>query len=175
MVPFTLIADADPLILNVVPDPESQYTRVEFLNAVVTGIPERDGDAEDNRAMPAPALMFRDDRGREISIIVRRDEARAFKDVLERHPERTTVHELVLALMRKLEIQLIGTFVYDLEEYRYLAKLRLKMPRTGDVMEMACRSSDAILLSVMTERPIYIKSNLMDEFSISMSEIFGQR
>lgn len=175
MIPFTSLLQPEPLAINHTPDPECNYTRIQFLNAVITGVPDREGEGQEMHGMPAPALLFKDTGGREITILIRKDEARTVKDVLEGHPERATVYELVVALLGGLDMELIGTFVYDLADLRYLSKLRLKNARTGDIIEMECRPSDAILLSLLGKRPVYIKSTLMEEFSIDLNEIFAAR
>lgn len=175
MIPFASQLQTEPVLSKQLPDPETEYTQVQFLNVVITGIPTQGGDGDANWTIPTPALMFRDNRGREISIIVRQEEARTFKEILEGHPERAALHELLVALLGKLEVQIAGTFVHDLADYRYLSKLRLKIARDGQVVELACRSSDAILLSILSNSPIYVKSKLMDEFSIDITEILGQR
>lgn len=165
----------EPLLSKQLPDPETEYTKVQFLNVVITGIPTREGDGAETRAISTPALMFKDGRGREISIIVRKDEARTFKNVLERHPERAAVYELLVALLGKLDIEILGTFVHDLTDYRYLSKLRLKMAGDGEAVELACRPSDAILLSILSDSPIYVKNEFMEEFSVDITEIVSGR
>lgn len=156
------------------PDPETKYTRVWFLNVVITGgIPDFEGGRAEDGAISTPsfpAVMLKDS-SRVISIIVRKDEARNIKDVLERHPDRATVYELLVTVLRKMHIETKGTFVHSLRSYRYLAKLRFKMPGNGEVVELACRPSDAILLSILSDSPIYVRNELMEEFSIDISEI----
>ncbi|MBI5029399.1 MAG: bifunctional nuclease family protein [Chloroflexi bacterium] len=159
-------------------EPETEYTLVQFQNVVITGIPTQpthEGDEAANWTVPTPALMFKDGRGREISIIIRQEEARTFKEVLEGHPERALLYDLLTALLGKLNIRIEGTFVHDLTDYRYLAKLRLKMQGDDQRMELACRPSDGLLLSILSNCPIYVKNELMDEFSIDIAEILGQR
>ncbi len=118
--------------------------------------------------------MLEDRRRRTISVLVSKNEAHAIKNVLEKHPDRATVYEMQVTLLRKLRIEIAGTFVYDIENYRYLSKLRLKLPGKGELVELACRPSEAILLSILSKRPIYVKNTLMDEFSVDIAEIPGQ-
>ena len=153
------------------PDPETEYTRVWFLNVVITGIPDLEGGKAEGSVIPTPAIMLKDCGKRVISIIVRKDEARNIKNVLERHADRATIYELLLTVLRKMHIEIKGTFVYNVRGYRYLAKLRFKLPGNGEVEELACRPSDAILLSILSDSPIYMKNELMEECSIDISEI----
>jgi len=159
------------------PELEAKYTRVWFLNVVITGIPDSKGGsrAEEDLILPTPAIILKDCGQRVISIIVRKDEARNIKDVLEKHPDRGTVYELLLSVLRKMHIEIKGTFVHSVREYRYLAKLHLKMPGNGEVVDLACRPSDAILLSILSDSPIYVKNELMEEYSIDISEISRPR
>ena len=158
------------------PELEAKYTRVWFLNVVITGIPDLEGGtAEEGLVIPTPAIMLKDCGQRVISIIVRKDEARNIKDVLEKHPDHATVYELLLSVLRKMHIEIKGTFVHNVREYRYLAKLHLKMPGNGEVVALACRPSDAILLSILSDSPIYVKNELMKEYSIDISEISRPR
>lgn len=160
-----------PVFLKQLLDPENKYTRVWFLNVVITGIPDLEGGKAEGSVIPTPAIMLKDCGKRVISIIVRKDEARNIKDVLEKHTDRATVYELLVTLFRKMLIEIKGTFVYNVRDYRYLAKLRFKLPGNGEVVELACRPSDAILLSILSDSPIYVRNELMEECSIDISEI----
>lgn len=157
--------------LKHLPEPETKYARVWFLNVVITGIPDLGGGSAEGLLIPTPAIMLKDCGQRVISIIVRKDEVRNIKDVLEKHPDRATVYELLLTVLRKMHIEIKGTFVHSVRELRYLAKLHLKMPGNGEVVELACRPSDAILLSILSNSPIYMKNELMEECSVNISEI----
>ena len=153
------------------PHPEAKYTRVWFLNVVITGIRDLEGGRAEGLVIPTPAIMLKDSGTRVISIIVRKDEARNIKDVLERRPDRATVYELLVALLRRMHIEIKGTFVHNVRNFRYLARLHLKMPGNGEVVELACRPSDAVLLSILSDSPIYMRNELMEECSIDISEI----
>ncbi len=156
-------------------DPEAKYTRAWFLNVVMTAIPNLSGDTADGSSIPTPAVMLKDHGRRVISIIIRKDEARNIKDVLEKHRDRATVYELLLDVLKRMHIEVKGTFLYNVRNYRYLARLCLKIPGDGEVVELPSRPSDAILLSILSDSPIYVKNELMEEFSIDMSEIPRQR
>jgi bifunctional DNase/RNase len=172
---FASLLQTEPFCSEHLPDPGTEYTQVQFENVVITGIPDREGNGEETRGVPAPALMFKDDRGREICIVVRKDEARAVVQVLERQPDRPTVYEVFVTLLKKMGTEIIGTYVHDLTDYRYHSKLRLKMSQDDQVAELACRPSDAILLSILSGSPIYIKNEFMEEFSVNITEILGGR
>lgn len=178
MIPFASQLQTESVLFKRVPDSETEYTQVEFLNVVITGIPAQpvqEGDDARNWTIPTPALMFKDGRGRQFSIIIKQEEARTLKEVLEGRPERAALYELLVALLGKLDIPIIGTFVHDLTDYGYLSKVRLKMAGDGEVVELACRPSDAVMVSILSNSPIYVKNELMDEFSVDIAEILGER
>ena len=133
------------------------------------------GSETEIRSTPHPVLMLKDRKSRAISVLVSRNEVHAIRDVLETQPDRIMVYEMQLALLKKLHVKIVGTYVYDIESYTYLSKLRLKLPEKGELVELACRSSEAILLSILSHSPIYVKNELMDEFSVDLSEILGER
>ena len=158
------------------PDSEAEYTRVWFLNVVITGIPDLEGGTTGERVvMPTPAIMLKDSGTRVISIIVKKDEARTIKDVMEKHPDRPKIYELLVSILKKAHIEIKGAFVYNVRNWRYLARLRFKMPGEKRVFELACRPSDALLISVLSDNPIYVRNELMEEVSIDTSEIPRQR
>jgi bifunctional DNase/RNase len=154
------------------PDSEAEYTRVWFLNVVITGIPDLEGGTKGERiVMPTPAIMLKDSGKRVLSIIVKKDEARTIKDVIEKNPDRPKIYELLVSILKKAHVEIKGTFVYNVRNWRYLARLRFKMPRDNKVSELACRPSDALLVSILSDSPIYISNELMEEVSIDTSEI----
>ncbi len=153
---------------------EIDFTRVWFLNVVITGIPDM-GDGTDPRVVPTPALMLQDCEKRQISIIVGKDEAHTFKEVLEKHPNRTSIYETFVALLKMMHAEILGTFVHGLKDYRYLSKLRLRLSGSAEVAELDCRPSDAILLSVLSDSPIYMRNNFLEEFSVNVAEILQPR
>jgi bifunctional DNase/RNase len=155
---------------------EEKYTRVWFLNVVITGIPDLEGGTTGERVvMPTPAVLLKDSGKRVISIIVKKDEARIIKDVIEKNPDRPKIYELLVSILKKAHVEIKGAFVYNVRKWRYLTRLRLKMPGEDKVFELACRPSDALLVSILNDSPIYISNELMEEISIDTSEIPRQR
>lgn len=120
--------------------------------------------------IPTPAIMLKD-YGRIISIIVTKEEARNMKSVLEGQQEQPGACEVIASLVRSTGTEMKGTFIYGVQDYHYLSKLCFKRPDRVDVEEVNCKPSDAILISVLTDSPIYVRSDLMDEFSVGISEI----
>jgi uncharacterized protein len=74
---------------------------------------------------------------------------------------RPQTHELLSAVIEKLEGKLERILINDLQDHTFFAKLVIR--QNGRTVEVDSRPSDAIALGVAHNVPIYVSEHVMDE------------
>lgn len=107
---------------------------------------------------------------RKIPIIVGTFEAQAIATEIEGiTPQRPLTHDLLVAVLAGLDVELKEVLIYDLQNGVFFARLLLH--KAGLISEIDARTSDAIAIALRTKSPIYIESHLMDEIGVEEKEL----
>jgi len=99
---------------------------------------------------------------RAFPIVIGSSEAFAIDRRLKGQPTpRPQTHELLAAVIDKLEGQLERILINDLQEHTFFARLVIR--HAGKTVEIDCRPSDAIALGVAGNVPIFVAEHVLDE------------
>ncbi|MCX6188464.1 MAG: bifunctional nuclease family protein [Bacteroidetes bacterium] len=99
---------------------------------------------------------------RKIPIIVGTFEAQAIATEIEGiTPQRPLTHDLLVAVLAGLDVELKEVLIYDLQNGVFFARLLLH--KAGLISEIDARTSDAIAIALRTKSPIYIESHLNEK------------
>ncbi|MBD3242998.1 MAG: hypothetical protein GF331_20565 [Chitinivibrionales bacterium] len=110
--------------------------------------------AEDKRALPISIGQF---------------EAQAIAIKLNSlEVPRPLTHDLLKAVVEKLECSLVRVEVCDLRDETFYARLILK--RSGDEFEMDSRPSDAIALALRFKVPVFVADEVMEQAGVLFTE-----
>jgi bifunctional DNase/RNase len=74
---------------------------------------------------------------------------------------RPLTHDLVASVIDNMGGELQDIYINELSEHTYYAKLRIR--KDGELVEVDCRPSDAIALSVTAKVPIYVAEDVITE------------
>ena len=74
---------------------------------------------------------------------------------------RPLTHDLVANVVDSLGGELRDIYISELRDHTYYAKLRIRM--NGEIVEVDCRSSDAIAIAVTANVPIYVAEDVLEE------------
>lgn len=106
---------------------------------------------------------------RKIPIIVGTFEAQSIATEIEGIiPQRPLTHDLLVAILSGLDVELREVLIYDLQNGVFFA--RLVLSKAGLTYEIDARTSDAIAIALRTKSPIFIESHLMTEIGIEEKE-----
>jgi len=111
----------------------------------------------------APVLILRehDAPHRVLPIFIGNTEAAAIASVLSGYtPPRPLTHDVMAALVEKLDAHLDRAEVTDLHEGSFLAELALRSP-AGE-QRLDSRPSDAIALAVRLHAPLFVSDAVLD-------------
>jgi hypothetical protein len=98
---------------------------------------------------------------REFSITIGTPEAAAIDRRLKGQPTlRPQTHELLSAVIEKLDGRLERIVINDLQDATFFARLVVR--HDGKTVEIDSRPSDAIALGVANQVPIYVAEHVMD-------------
>ena len=104
-----------------------------------------------------------DHGARTFPIVIGLTEAAAIeRRLLEQTPERPQTHELLADVVDKLHHVLDRVVIHDLHDQTFYARLVLRDRRSGDLIELDARPSDAIALSADRETPIYVAEHVLE-------------
>ena len=107
---------------------------------------------------------------RKIPIIVGTFEAQSIATEIEGIiPQRPLTHDLIVAILNGLDVELKEVLIYDLQNGIFFARLILY--KAGLTFEIDARTSDAIAIAIRTKSPIYIEQRLMQEIGIEEKEL----
>lgn len=83
----------------------------------------------------------------------------------EKEKQRPYTHDLLSHILNGLDIKMIQTVIYDLQDTVYFAKLFLEqtIDQKKHILELDARPSDCLTLSLMNEVPIFCKKNVFDQ------------
>ncbi len=106
---------------------------------------------------------------RKIPIIVGTFEAQSIATEIEGIiPQRPLTHDLLVAILHGLDVELKEVLIYDLQNGVFFS--RLVLSKAGLTYEIDARTSDAIAIALRTKSPIFIESHLMIEIGIEEKE-----
>jgi hypothetical protein len=110
-----------------------------------------------------PIIILRDaDNQRALPIWVGPVEANAIALQIENVlPARPMTHDLIRNLLQDLGAALVRVVIADLRGGTFYAYLELD--RSGDVLFVDARPSDAIALSMRTRAPIFVDTKVLDQ------------
>ena len=107
---------------------------------------------------------------RKIPIIVGTFEAQSIATEIEGiMPQRPLTHDLIVAILNGLDVDLKEVLIYDLQNGIFFARLILQ--RSGLTYEIDARTSDAIAVALRTKSPIFIEQHLMQEIGVEEKEL----
>ncbi len=107
---------------------------------------------------------------RKIPIIVGTFEAQSIATEIEGIvPQRPLTHDLIVAILNGLDVELKEVLIYDLQNGVFYA--RLVLYKAGLSYEIDARTSDAIAVAIRTKSPIYIEQRLIIEIGIEEKEL----
>jgi bifunctional DNase/RNase len=115
-------------------------------------------------AMDGNIVALKDNLNRILPIIVGQFEADAIALGLRGKSRiRPMTHDLMQNIMESADIKVLSAVVTEEKNNVFFAKLHLIA--SGHKLEIDCRPSDAIALSVRTRTPIYVTEKVMSEKS----------
>ncbi|MBM3192411.1 MAG: bifunctional nuclease family protein [Chlamydiae bacterium] len=83
----------------------------------------------------------------------------------EKPKPRPNTYDLIKNLLQGLEVQLLQTVIYDVQDTVYFARLFVEQKR-GDkrhLLEIDARPSDCLSLALMNNIPIFCKKEIIDK------------
>jgi bifunctional DNase/RNase len=83
-------------------------------------------------------------------------------------PPRPLTHDLLKAVMERLNGQMEAVLVDDLYNNTYYAKLTVRVD--SKVIDIDCRPSDAIALALRAKVPIYVADRVLEEAQVDWQE-----
>ena len=99
---------------------------------------------------------------RAFQIVIGSSEAFAIDRRLKGQPTpRPQTHELLSAVIEKLDGKLERILINDLQDYTFFARLVIR--HNGKTTEIDSRPSDAIALGVANNVPIFVSEHVLDE------------
>jgi len=122
----------------------------------------------------AYALVLSEEDGfRRVPIIIGTPEAQSIAIYLEGlHPPRPLTHDLFIAFLQKVNVELQEVDIYKFEDGVFYSELVFKQGK--NVIRLDSRTSDAIALAIRTTAPIYTTEAIMREASIILEEGFQE-
>ena len=78
---------------------------------------------------------------------------------------RPQTHDLLISVIKSLNAQILYTQIVELRGSVYYAELVIRNGE-GRVIQLDCRPSDAIATALRAHVPIYVDSDLMDQYGI---------
>jgi uncharacterized protein len=99
---------------------------------------------------------------RAFPIVIGNNEAFAIDRRLKGQPTpRPYTHELLAAVIEKLEGKLERIVINDLQDHTFFARLVIR--QDSKMIEIDCRPSDAIALGIAGNVPIFVADHVMNE------------
>jgi len=102
------------------------------------------------------------DGSRQFPIVIGLPEAIAIDRRVKHIPHpRPLTHDLLANVISDLDGELEKIVVHDLRDHTFYAKLVVR--RSGDLVEVDSRPSDAIALGVANDTPIYVEESVLQQ------------
>jgi bifunctional DNase/RNase len=96
-------------------------------------------------------------------------EADAIAMAIQGHePQRPMTHDLLKTLIGEMGGHIQHIFVNDIQDNTFFA--RIVVDRSGQLVEIDARPSDAIALAVRTEAPIFVEPRVLDQAGVYFDE-----
>ncbi|BAM02758.1 bifunctional nuclease family protein [Phycisphaera mikurensis] len=103
-----------------------------------------------------------DHEARTFPIVIGFTEAAAIeRRLMGQTPERPQTHELLSAVIERLNHVLDRVVINDLHDQTFFARVHLRHRGSGEVVELDARPSDAIALSADRETPIFVAEHVL--------------
>jgi len=90
------------------------------------------------------------------------------RGIKEIRTPRPLTHDLIVGIIRSLNVQLARIVVSDLRKGTFYAKLVLQ--RDGKTIEIDSRPSDAIAIAVLLGAPIFVEERILEAVSRAAAE-----
>ncbi len=90
------------------------------------------------------------------------------RGIKEIRTPRPLTHDLIVGIIRSLNVQLARIVVSDLRKGTFYAKLVLQ--RDGKTIEIDSRPSDAIAIAVLLGAPIFVEEHILEAVSRAAAE-----
>lgn len=120
----------------------------------------------------ASAVLLEEPGGKRLMpILVDPLQALSIKEALGEGAEGVGIHDLVVRLMKEMDIILKEATIYALAEDRFKARITIETTRGERVLES--RASDAIALALRAKAPIYVASDVLNEASVEKEALRG--
>ena len=118
----------------------------------------------------AYALIFAEEEGvRRLPVIVGAPEAQSIAIAMEGIvPPRPLSHDLMFAMFKELDIELIEVLIYKFENGAFSAEILLQ--QNGRMYHFDARTSDAVALALRTNSTIYTTEDIMREMAVVFRE-----
>lgn len=85
--------------------------------------------------------------------------------LLQKPPHRPLTHDLLRTVLESLGAEPVEILISEINDHTYYAVLKIR--QNGQIMEIDCRPSDAVALSVHYDPPlpIYVAEDVLNEAS----------
>ena len=99
--------------------------------------------------------------GRILPLIIGMSEAAALDRILkQRTLPRPMTHDLFVTALERLQAAVVRAVIDDLRDETYFAKLVLR--QQGQELYLDARPSDAIILALLTQAPLFVADRVMN-------------
>ena len=128
-----------------------------------------------DRQIGEPVIVLKEKNGtRTVPIWIRMNEMfpLALSMAGEKYrPQRPLAHDLIKTIVHNLHAQVRQAVIVDIKDHIYTARLHLSSPQTQ--LTLDARPSDAILLALKFEAPIFVEDQVAQK-QTQLAEIAGQ-
>lgn len=133
-----------------------------------------DGIAFDASTM-SPIVMLTDTEGRRaLPIWISQDQAKAIKSAMGgQSSPRPLTHDLMVNILEGWKIALTRVVIHALQDSTYYAQLQLRWD--DKVQNVDARPSDAIVLALRLEAPIWVMEEVISDASIPVDQDEDER
>lgn len=133
-----------------------------------------DGIAFDAATM-SPIVMLTDSEGRRaLPIWISQEQAKAIKLALnQQSAPRPLTHDLMVNIIESWELELERVIIHSLQDNTYYAQLKIKQGQ--EVREVDARPSDAIVLALRLDAPVWVMEEVISDASIPVNQDEDER
>ncbi|MBS1716231.1 MAG: bifunctional nuclease family protein [Armatimonadetes bacterium] len=139
------------------PEPEPEVESSTLVEVHIEGVFQAENSGSISH------LVVLSDGERRLPIVIGPFEAFAILSPLENErPDRPMTHDLLKAIVDKLEVEVDRVVIDDLWSTTYYARIYL-MTKTNEEIEIDARPSDAMALAVRSDAPIYVAERILQQ------------
>jgi len=121
--------------------------------------------SETHKGAYCVSLIRRDSKTGVLPIVIGGVEAQSIAIVVEQiAPKAPLTHDLYVLTIKKMGYVIQSVSIYDLVDGIFQAKIRLT--KAADVIEIACRTSDALSIALRTGAPIFVSGFIWEAASL---------